>query len=175
MTRRSGNGGRRTLAGAAALLALLGSAAAEPYPNQREADLVVKDFPLEGGGVLPEARLHYTTLGTPHRDADGEIDNAVLLLHGTTGTGKQFLMPTLGPELFAEGAPLDAKTHFIILPDGLGRIRISGSRAASTTATSSRGSTASSPRGSGSSTSGRSSAPRWAGCRPGCGASATLR
>ncbi|MEE7492172.1 alpha/beta fold hydrolase [Methylobacterium oryzae] len=92
-----------------------------PYPNQHEADLVVAGFRLESGAVLPEARLHYTTLGSPHRDANGNIDNAVLVLHGTTGTGKQFLAPTMGPELFAPGAPLDAATYFVVLTDGLGR------------------------------------------------------
>ncbi|MCJ2064720.1 alpha/beta fold hydrolase [Methylobacterium sp. J-088] len=92
-----------------------------PYPNQHEADLVVAGFKLESGAVLPEARLHYTTLGSPHRDANGDIDNAVLVLHGTTGTGKQFLAPTMGPELFAPGAPLDAAQYFVVLTDGLGR------------------------------------------------------
>lgn len=92
-----------------------------PYPNPREADLVLSGFTLESGAVLPEARLHYTTLGSPHRDANGDIDNAVLVLHGTTGTGKQFLAPTMGPELFAPGAPLDAARYFVVLPDGFGR------------------------------------------------------
>lgn len=96
-------------------------AAPQAYPGQQEGDLVVRDFRLAGGESLPEAKLHYTTLGTPHRGADGEIDNAVLVLHGTTGTGKSFLIPTLGPELFGEGAPLDARRWYVILPDGLGR------------------------------------------------------
>ncbi|MCJ2087933.1 alpha/beta fold hydrolase [Methylobacterium sp. E-005] len=92
-----------------------------PYLNPHEADLVLSDFKLESGAVLPQARLHYTTLGNPHRDAAGHIDNAVLVLHGTTGTGKQFLAPTMGPELFAPGAPLDAAQYFVVLTDGLGR------------------------------------------------------
>ncbi|UMY18460.1 alpha/beta fold hydrolase [Methylobacterium organophilum] len=102
---------------------LCGAVAAAPaaYPNQKEGDLVVKDFRFAGGGSLPEAKLHYTTLGTPHRDETGEIDNAVLALHGTTGTGKAFLVPTLGLELFGPGAPLDAEKYFVILPDGIGR------------------------------------------------------
>lgn len=96
-------------------------AAPQAYPDQREGDVAVKEFRLASGESLSEAKLHYTTLGTPHRGADGEIDNAVLILHGTTGTGKSFLIPTLGPELFGEGAPLDAKRWYVILPDGLGR------------------------------------------------------
>jgi len=97
------------------------AAAGPTYSGQREGDFVVKDFQLESGAKLPEARLHYTTLGTPHKNAKGEIDNAVLLLHGTTGTGKSFLAPSLGGELFGPGQPLDANTYYSILPDGLGR------------------------------------------------------
>lgn len=107
----------------AALMMLATTAQAAPaaYPNQREADFVARDFRFASGETLPEVKLHYTTLGTPHRNAQGEVDNAVLVLHGTTGTGKSFLIPTLGPELFSEGAPLDAHEYFVILPDGLGR------------------------------------------------------
>jgi homoserine O-acetyltransferase len=96
-------------------------AAPQSYPGQSEGDVVVKDLRLASGESLEQAKLHYTTLGTPHRGADGAIDNAVLVLHGTTGTGKSFLIPTLGPELFGEGAPLDARRWYVILPDGLGR------------------------------------------------------
>ncbi|KAB1071817.1 alpha/beta fold hydrolase [Methylobacterium planeticum] len=103
-------------------LGVVAAAIAAPasFPEQREADHVVKDFRFSTGETLPVV-LHYTTLGTPHRNARGEIDNAVLALHGTTGTGKSFLNPGLGPELFGEGAPLDARRYFVILPDGLGR------------------------------------------------------
>ena len=124
-----GVSGRRTWAARVAagiLLALLpgtGRSQTPPtaYPDQREADLVVRDFRFADGSTLPELRLHYTTLGTPHRDAAGEIDNAVLVLHGTTGTGRSYLIPTLGPDLFGPGAPLDAARTFVILPDGIGR------------------------------------------------------
>ncbi|GJE42880.1 alpha/beta fold hydrolase [Methylobacterium soli] len=106
----------------AAALTLGGVATAfgAPFPEQRKADHWVKDFRFSTGETLP-VRLHYTTLGTPHRNAQGEIDNAVLALHGTTGTGKSFLNTGLGPELFGEGAPLDARKYFVILPDGIGR------------------------------------------------------
>ncbi len=97
------------------------AAPAATYPGQQEGDHVVEGFTFASGESLDRVKLHYTTLGTPHRGADGEIDNAVLVLHGTTGTGKSFLIPTLGPELFGEGAPLDARRWYVILPDGLGR------------------------------------------------------
>jgi len=108
---------------AAALLGYLQPALAAPaaYPEQKEGDVTVKEFRFADGQSLPEVKLHYTTIGTPHRNEKGEIDNAVLALHGTTGTGKAFFVPTLGPELFGEGAPLDARRYYVILPDGLGR------------------------------------------------------
>ena len=95
--------------------------AAGTYPGQKEDDYVARDFKLQTGDVLPEVRLHYTTLGTPQRDGAGHVTNAVLMLHGTTGTGKNFLNPTLAGELFGPGQVLDASKYYVILPDGLGR------------------------------------------------------
>jgi homoserine O-acetyltransferase/O-succinyltransferase len=96
-------------------------AAAPSYPDQKEGDFTVRDFRFQGGETLPEVRLHYTTLGTPQRDQAGHVTNAVLLLHGTSVTGKTYLGPTLAGELFGPGQPLDASRYYIILPDGLGR------------------------------------------------------
>jgi homoserine O-acetyltransferase/O-succinyltransferase len=111
-----------SLASAAALApALAAPAGPASYPDQKEGDFAVKDFKLQDGEVLAEARLHYTTLGTPRRDGAGRVANAVLMLHGTTGTGKNFLAPNIAGELFGPGQPLDASRFFIILPDGLGR------------------------------------------------------
>lgn len=91
------------------------------WPNQREGDVVLKDYVFTSGETLPELKLHYTTLGTPNRNAAGETDNAVLLLHGTSGTGKNWLLPSLADELFGAGQPLDATRHYIVMPDGIGR------------------------------------------------------
>ena len=91
------------------------------WPGQVERDFVIRDFKFASGETLPELKIHYTTLGTPRRDARGEIVNAVLMLHGTSGTGKNWLMPSVADELFGEGQPLDASRYFIILPDGIGR------------------------------------------------------
>jgi homoserine O-acetyltransferase/O-succinyltransferase len=108
--------------GAMAVSLLIPSAFAQTsWPNQREGDFILKDYRFESGEILPELRLHYTTLGAARRDATGGIVNGVLLLHGTGGTGKQWLMPSLANELFGEGQPLDASRFFIILPDGVGR------------------------------------------------------
>lgn len=90
------------------------------YPNQMEGDVVVRDFALTNGEHLANARFHYIALGTPQRDASGAITNGVLLLHGTTGSGRNFLNPSLGGELFGPGQPLDAAKYFIILADGIG-------------------------------------------------------
>jgi homoserine O-acetyltransferase len=64
--------------------------------------------------------MHVTTLGQPHRNASGEIDNAVMVLHGTGGTGKQFLAPQFADELYGRGQPLDIGKYWIILPDNIG-------------------------------------------------------
>ena len=69
---------------------------------------------------MSSLRIHYTTLGQPHRNARGEIDNAVMVLHGTGGSGKQFLQPQFADELYGPGQPLDVRRYWIILPDNIG-------------------------------------------------------
>lgn len=85
-----------------------------------EGDHVVKNFRFTSGEVLPELKLHYRTLGTPRRDATGIVRNAVLIMHGTGGTGGQFLGASFAGELLGPGQPLDAAKYFIILPDDIG-------------------------------------------------------
>jgi homoserine O-acetyltransferase len=111
---------------ALALLLLMPAAFAQTrsptvWPNQREGDFVIKNYRFASGETLAELKLHYTTLGTAKRNPAGEIVNGVLLLHGTSGTGKNWLMPSLADELFGPGQPLDAGQYFLILPDGIGR------------------------------------------------------
>lgn len=86
----------------------------------READVTLRNFRFASGETLPTVRMHYTTLGTPRRNAAGEIENAVMVLHGTGGTGKQFLQPQFADELYGPGQPLDITRWFVILPDNLG-------------------------------------------------------
>jgi homoserine O-acetyltransferase/O-succinyltransferase len=95
-------------------------AVAAGYPLPAEAEFILKDFAFRAGGAMPELRIHYRTVGTPHRDASGRIDNAVLITHGTTGSGAQFIRPEFAGELFGPGQPLDAARYFIVLPDGIG-------------------------------------------------------
>ena len=103
----------------ATLLAMNTSLAAN-YPTPQEGDFIVRDFQFKSGEVLPELNLHYTTIGTPLRDQAGIVRNAVLLLHGTTGSGQFFLRPQFSDVLFGPGQPLDATRYFIILPDSIG-------------------------------------------------------
>jgi homoserine O-acetyltransferase len=101
-----------------AALALSSAALAQSVPV--EGDFRAADFALAGGQRLEELRLHYRTLGEPRRGAGGRVENAVLLLHGTGGTGAQFLSPQFAGELFGPGQPLDTARYFIIMPDNLG-------------------------------------------------------
>jgi homoserine O-acetyltransferase len=103
----------------AALAAQLSSPPPQVWPT-REGDVVLRNFGFRSGEVLPELRMHYTTLGRPHRDAQGRIDNAVMVLHGTGGDGKQFLRPQFAEELYGPGQPLDIRKYWIILPDNVG-------------------------------------------------------
>ncbi|HET8535093.1 MAG TPA: alpha/beta fold hydrolase [Sphingomicrobium sp.] len=89
------------------------------WPTQ-EGDVLLKDFRFQSSETLPELRIHYTTLGQPHRNAAGEIDNAVMVLHGTGGTGQQFLRPQFADELYGPSQPLDIRKYWIILPDNIG-------------------------------------------------------
>jgi homoserine O-acetyltransferase len=93
---------------------------AADYPAPQSATFVVKDFQFKSGEKLAEVKLHYYALGTPQRDASGKVRNAVLILHGTGGSGRQFLTPNFGGVLFGPGQLLDAAKYFIILPDNVG-------------------------------------------------------
>jgi homoserine O-acetyltransferase len=110
---------RGAIAAFAGVVALaLGSASAAPQPTPH--DFVLKDFHFRSGETLPELKIHYYTLGQPRRDAGGRIVNAVLVLHGTGGTGLQFMRPQFADVLLAPGGLLDPAKYFIILPDGIG-------------------------------------------------------
>src|SRR5262245_17711909 len=95
-------------------------ARAADYPVAQPGTFVVKDYQFKSGEKLLEIKLHYYTLGTPQKDANGRVRNAVLILHGTGGTGRQFLTPNFGGVLFGPGQLLDTAKYFIILPDNVG-------------------------------------------------------
>lgn len=111
---------KRLLPAVCGLVALALSSTALAQPAPAEADFTAADFTFTKGQSLPELRLHYRTLGEPRRGADGRVENAVLLLHGTGGTGAQFLSPQFAGELFGPGQPLDTARYYIIMPDNIG-------------------------------------------------------
>ncbi|HEY3782481.1 MAG TPA: alpha/beta fold hydrolase [Fimbriimonadaceae bacterium] len=89
-----------------------------PIPTER--DFTFKDFHFMDSEVMPEARIHCTTFGTIHRGASGKVDNAVLIMHGTGGSGHSLINRVFSGELFGPGQLLDANKYFLILPDALG-------------------------------------------------------
>ena len=125
---------------ALALLALLAASpvVAQPAPTAAqptdaldyaarltEGDVTLRNFRFRSGETMAELRMHYATLGTPRRDASGRITNAVMILHGTGGSGRQFLQPQFSTELYGPGQPLDISRYYIILPDNIGHGRSS--------------------------------------------------
>jgi len=111
----------------AGLLFFAQSSHAQQAPEQiaaalkaQEGDYVVRDFHFKSGETLAELRLHYRTLGSPRRDANGHTTNAVLIMHGTGGSGQTFLLPIFAGVLFGPSQLLDANRYFIILPDAIG-------------------------------------------------------
>lgn len=116
---------RTALALTVATLALVTTPSAQTPPQPAtpavtEADFVVRNYQFRSGESLPEVRLHYRTLGSPRKDAAGRVTNAVLIGHGTGGTGSQFLSRNFAGQLFGPGQPLDATQFFIVLPDNVG-------------------------------------------------------
>lgn len=99
-------------------LAQQAASAATPTPT--EGDYIAHDFHFKAGGTLPELRLHYRTLGKAVKDASGKVTNAVLILHGTGGSGEGFLSPQFANVLFGPGQLLDTSRYFIVLPDNIG-------------------------------------------------------
>jgi homoserine O-acetyltransferase/O-succinyltransferase len=95
------------------------------FPAPIEADFVIHDFHFKSGETLPELRLHYRTLGSPQRDRNGIVRNAVLILHGTTDSGAQFFRGEFAGELYGKGQPLDVSRYFLIIPDSIGHGRSS--------------------------------------------------
>jgi homoserine O-acetyltransferase len=90
------------------------------YPPALEGDFLSRDFHFTSGETLPQLRIHYRTFGTPRRDAHGVVRNAVLIVHGTGGTGASLVRAEFAGQLFGPGQPLDARRYYLVLPDGLG-------------------------------------------------------
>ena len=113
------------LAAAILVLVVALDAAAQQPARPQGAEATLRSFRFASGESLPELRIHYVALGTPRRDAAGVVRNAVLVLHGTTGSGAGFLGQSFAGELFGPGQLLDTARYYIVLPDGIGHGRSS--------------------------------------------------
>src|SRR2546423_7235982 len=111
---------RRIFTAAFLFVAAIVATHAADYPPPTESDHIIRDFKFASGESLPELRIHYRTLGKIDKDALGKTRNAVLIMHGTTGSGAQFIRPEFAGELFGKDQALDATRFFIVLPDGIG-------------------------------------------------------
>jgi len=109
----------------AALMIAVKSLFAADYPSPIEGDYTIRNFRFASGEILPELRIHYRTIGKVEKDAQGKTTNAVLIIHGTTGSGAQFIRPEFAGELFGKDQPLDSSKYFIVLPDGIGHAKSS--------------------------------------------------
>jgi len=112
-----------TAATSASALAQTAPTAQRPaanYPAPQDGDFKITNFKFRDGNTLPELNMHYATIGTPQRDAKGHITNAMMFLHGTGGTGRQFLNPVFANELFGPDQLLDASKYYLILVDNIG-------------------------------------------------------
>ena len=94
--------------------------AAIAQPVALEGDFLLPEFRFKSGEALSALNIHYTALGKPVRDASGRVSNAVLLLHGTGGSGRNLMRPMFAGVLFGPGQPLDAQRYYIVAPDGIG-------------------------------------------------------
>ena len=94
-------------------------------PAAIQAGASFDNYRFRSGATLPKVRIHYATLGSPHRGEDGQVDNAVLVLHWTGSDSRALLTPDYMHALFDSGRPLDAARYFLIFPDNIGHGRSS--------------------------------------------------
>ena len=99
------------------------ASSAPAFLNRQEGDYVIKNYRFRSGGTLPEVRLHFTTMGTPLRDASGKIRNGVVIMHGSSGNSSQVLAASFIGPLIGPGQPLDQTKYFLIFPDAVGNAK----------------------------------------------------
>jgi homoserine O-acetyltransferase len=112
----------RFLAAVLTGLAVLSVGAQTParFPQPTQGDYIIRNFTFRDGSHLPELRMHYRVLGTARKNAQGQTTNAVLIMHGTGGSGAQFAVNTFAGELFNPGQPLDFTKYYLVMPDDVG-------------------------------------------------------
>lgn len=104
-----------------ALIAVAHPANAEVPLKVQQSDVTFNNYTFRAGGELDKLRIHYATAGQPHRNSDGVVDNAILMLPWTGGSSKDLLTEEFQSSLFAPGAPFDAERYFIVFPDPIGQ------------------------------------------------------
>jgi homoserine O-acetyltransferase len=109
-----------TLLAALAVARSQAQSAGAAEPTSHEGDFVIHNFHFQSGENLADVKMHYATFGTPVKDSSGRTTNAVLILHGTSGSGRQFLRPIFADVLFQAGQLLDTSKYFLIIPDNIG-------------------------------------------------------
>ncbi|MDT8069368.1 MAG: alpha/beta fold hydrolase [Terriglobia bacterium] len=102
------------------LFALTALAQQPAVPKPTEGEFTLHNFHFQSGETLPNLRIHYYALGKPVKDSEGKTKNAVLILHGTTGSGRQFLNTIFAGVLFGPGQLLDVSRYYVILVDNIG-------------------------------------------------------
>ncbi len=102
------------------LAAMLPCAALAQTPAASEGTLTLPSYRLQSGETITNLRLHYLLIGQPRRNAQGQIENAAILLHGTTGSAKAFTTPEMAAALYGPGQPLDTTRYLLVIPDGIG-------------------------------------------------------
>src|SRR5690349_9120964 len=103
-----------------AVVASVSLTQAQNYPQPSEGDFAIANFKFATGQTLEKLNIHYYTIGKPVRDAQGMVTNAVLIMHGTGGSGNSLLNERYAGQLFGPGQLLDATRFFIISPDAIG-------------------------------------------------------
>ena len=89
-------------------------------PAAHQADAVFANYKFRDGETLAQVKLHYATLGKAHRNAQGEIDNAILVLHWTGADSRALLSPVWTKSLYGPGRPLDSNRYYLIFADSIG-------------------------------------------------------
>jgi homoserine O-acetyltransferase/O-succinyltransferase len=106
--------------GALAFQFLVLSCRGAGYPDLANGDWICPQFKFASGEQLENLRIHYRTTGRPEKNSRGVVTNVVLVLHGTTGSGAQFVRPEFAGQLFGPGQLLDSNRFYVVLPDGIG-------------------------------------------------------
>lgn len=94
-------------------------------PAATQSEAVFDHYQFRDGESLDKLRIHYATMGEPHRNKAGDIDNAVLVLHWTGSDSRAVLTPLYTKALYDAARPLDARKYFLIFADSIGHGRSS--------------------------------------------------